>query len=150
MILLVGSIVIALIIGGFVGYLIGSHGSKVIDGSIQDVKDRVDQVHTKAESIKDDLEVIEHIVNTVKDSVPDSAKQLISDGADVLSSKAVDFVEEQIKELDNITSKDKEETPAIAGEAVVGEAKAGESKVGDTSDVAQTATVDKPHGIVAG
>ena len=139
MILLAGSILISIIVGIFIGYLIGSHGSKVIDGSIQDVKDKVDEVHNKAESIKDDLAVIENIVSTVKDVVPESAKKVIADDTDILSSKAIDFVEEQIKELDKFTAKDKEDSPV-----------AGDVKAGGSSNVVASTTVEKPHGIVAG
>lgn len=141
MILLVGSIVVALLIGGLIGYIIGSHSAKAISQSIEGVKDKVDQVHTKAESIKDDLIAIEGIANTIKDATPDSVKDVVKEETSKVGDDITNFVENEVKELDAVTDSKED--------AVASEASASTDDTKTETAVAGDGTVAKT-GIVAG
>lgn len=78
--------VICIILGGLGGYLIGTKGFKNFSTVVEELKDKVEGIHTKTDSIKDDLVVIEGVANTIKGLLPDSEKSELQTGIDAIQA----------------------------------------------------------------
>lgn len=130
MILLIISVLIALILGLCIGMVIGSKHKKVVDSAITDVKDKVDNVHTKADSLKDDMIAIEGKVDTIKDVISTLADIIGKDNVDKLETSAKDFVTDEINQLDKIVGSDGSKVKLLVEQPTVAQPKAGEVKTG--------------------